>query len=127
MSAPRRKVEHFPHALVGEFISHSGREFMLTRAFIYLDSEITITVPDGFVTDFSSVPRGLWNVFPPWEYPEAGVIHDFLYRFPRVGATRSEADRVYRRILDICGCHFVKRQAMWLALRTFGGHAWRGK
>jgi len=44
------------------------------------DSPEVITVPAGFVTDFASIPWGLWNLFPPfgpWARP--AIIHDFLY------------------------------------------------
>lgn len=39
-----------------------------------------IIVPAGFDTDFASVPRGLWNLFPPdGDYVKAAVVHDYLY------------------------------------------------
>jgi Protein of unknown function (DUF1353) len=39
-----------------------------------------IVITKGFVTDFASVPRPLWWVFPQWEiYGHAALLHDFLY------------------------------------------------
>ena len=109
--------------LAGEFIQN-GRKLKLTEKLVFEDKTHTIEVPKDFVTDFNSVPRGLWNVFPPWEYPEAGVVHDYLYRLGL--GTRKEADAIHRRILEHLECPRVKRYAAWVALRVFGGAAWRG-
>lgn len=90
-----------------------------------------MVVPTGFETDFNSVPRGLWNILPPWEYPEAGVVHDYLYKFPEVFTgdstrtlNRGECDDIHRRILDLTGASFFKRQAMWAGIRAGGWKPW---
>lgn len=88
-----------------------------------------IEVPPGFVTDFHSVPRGLWNILPPHENPESGVIHDFLYVVN--GCTRKEADRVHKEVLEVIDkahpgkADGWKRQLMYLGLRVGGWRAWR--
>ena len=42
--------------------------------------ERVIEVPQGFETDFASVPRFFWRVVPPWgRYSPAAVVHDYLY------------------------------------------------
>jgi hypothetical protein len=40
-----------------------------------------ISVPKGFVTDFASIPQGLWSLglSPHGQYSRAAVIHDYLY------------------------------------------------
>ena len=39
-----------------------------------------INVPIGTYTDFASIPRPLWAIFPRWgKYGNAAVIHDWLY------------------------------------------------
>ena len=45
----------------------------------YPDGEC-ISIPEGFETDFTSVPRVFWGLFPPatGNYVQAAVIHDFL-------------------------------------------------
>lgn len=85
---------------------------------------MTIEVPVGFQTDFNSVPIGFWNIFPPWQYPAAGVVHDWLYHNPQ-GRSRGDCDRVHRRLLEILGCPWWKRKAAYLALRVGGSPAWR--
>ena len=114
-------VAHFPHPLQGELF-RNGQTILLTAPFVFQDGDLTVEVPDGFSSDYNSVPRGLWNIFPPWMYPEAGVVHDFLYRYN--GVTRAEADRIHRRILELGGCSWIKRQAAYLALRAAGWVPW---
>lgn len=111
-------------------IENSGRTAVLLEPFTFVDwvdardPRMRIEVPAGFETDFNSVPRGLWNFFPPWEYPEAGVVHDYMYRHPAVDDRRA-ADRVHRRILEVLGCPWWKRWAAYLALRVFGKGPWQ--
>ncbi len=114
-------TSYFPHPLQGEFLDN-GRSFLLTEDFIFEGEAQRIVVPAGFVTDFNSVPRGLWNFFPPWEYPEAGVVHDYLYRYN--GISRADADAIHRRILELKGCPWFKRQAAYYALRIGGSVPW---
>ena len=61
-----------------------------------------ITVPEGFQTDFASVPRFFWRLAPPWgKYSPAAVVHDYLYAtaiFPRV-----VADGVFLAMMQALG------------------------
>jgi hypothetical protein len=53
-----------------------------------------IVVPKGFVTDFASIPQGLWSLGlgPQGRYSRAAVVHDYLYWSQ--GCTRAQADRL---------------------------------
>ncbi len=127
--------DYFPLPLRGE-IFNKGRRIRLLEPFIYQDKEkeLTISIPAEFESDYNSVPVGLWNIFPPWEYPEAAVIHDWLYKHPQgryrtsesedVFLTRPECDAVHRRILELLGASWWKRQAMWAGIRVGGAHSW---
>ncbi|WP_291981945.1 DUF1353 domain-containing protein [Luteitalea sp.] len=123
---------HFPLGpLAGEFYDR-GRKLVLLRSFMFDDGEFPVVVPKHATSDFNSVPRVLWSVFPPWHYPEAGVVHDFLYRNGGrspggdVIYTRAEADEIHRRILQVTGAPWLLRQLAHRALRLFGGGAWKG-
>lgn len=142
-------ANYFPLHLAGEF-SDDGRRLTLDRPFIFEDFEkgIRVEVPAGFQTDFNSVPRPLWGYFPPWQYPEAGVIHDWLYKSPQayfqwksfgdgklgsygfdwfpatVPLERQQCDDIHRRILDLKGCRWTKRQLAYAALRSGGWVPW---
>lgn len=39
-----------------------------------------LTIPKGFRTDLSSVPRLLWALFPPFgDFIRAAIVHDWMY------------------------------------------------
>jgi hypothetical protein len=54
----------------------------------------SIVVPKGFVTDFASIPQGLWSLglTPHGQYSRAAVVHDYLYWSQ--GCSRAQADRL---------------------------------
>lgn len=94
-----------------------------------LGSGETIVVPAGFVTDFSSVPWGLWNFEPPLgRAGKASVVHDLLYKLGGVlpGRTysRAQADDIFREALEVLGVEAWKRAVIWTAVRLAGGGAW---
>ncbi|KKL66348.1 hypothetical protein LCGC14_2145860, partial [marine sediment metagenome] len=75
-----------------------ARLWLVERAFEYRvgseDSTEVVEVPQGFTTDFASVPRVVWWLIPPdGQYTQAAVVHDFLY-FSQT-TTRIEADRIF--------------------------------
>lgn len=103
------------------------------------DSPEAITVPAGFVTDFASIPIGLWNLFPPhgpWARP--AIVHDFLYETSGTGVwegrrcitrladySRSEADGIFREALAVVGVPGWRRTLMYRAVRLGGGSGWK--
>lgn len=82
-----------------------------------------IIVAAGFECDLNSIPRFLWFVSTPADYPEAGVVHDWGYRG---NLRRDVADAVYRETLAALGMGKVRRQSRYLALRVFGRFAYKG-
>jgi hypothetical protein len=85
------------------------------------------------MTDFASIPRGLWNILPPTgEYGKAAVLHDWLYctggldNWARANRfTRAQCDRIFLEAMTILGVCPWKRRLMWLAVRAFGRGAFR--
>ncbi len=86
----------------------------------------SISVPAGFITDFSSIPQAFAWIVRWSKVDVAGVIHDFLYS--RKGKmSRRDADEAWR-LIALQGEHRANRvQAglCWLALRLFGWLAWK--
>lgn len=108
----------------GEFeLSGNGRYLKLTEPFAFEDGDFRIEVPAFFVTDFNSVPRPLWVWFPPWECPEAAIVHDWLYRYPEQ-RKRKACDQIHRRIMEIKGERTSKRNAVYLGIRAGGWRTW---
>lgn len=101
---------------------YERRLFRLSEPFeFYREEDETeiISVPKGFVTDFSSVPKYLW----PIEYPlgpsaKAAVLHDYLY----VNAIKDKAyaDKVFREALKVLGVSTWKRNLLYYAVKFFG-------
>ncbi len=120
--------------MIGSFLTPlhieflDGRTYRLLQGFSYT-TEIgklgVILVPSGFITDFASVPRFFWRLFPPTgEYGKAAVIHDYLYRCcPTV--PRKDCDDVFLEGMACLGVNVVTRNLMYRAVRVFGGVARR--
>ena len=83
-----------------------------------------INVPIGTYTDFASIPRPLWAIFPRWgKYGNAAVIHDWLYwDQPR---SRKEADAIFLEGMEVLEVLKWKRYTIYYAVRWFGCLAWR--
>ena len=116
-------AKHFPLGTVTGQFKNAGRNLCLTDPFRYVDGDLTIDIGAGFETDFNSVPRGLWNFFPPTMYPEAGVVHDFLYRDPR-GFSRNKVDAIHNKIMKIEGASWWLRKGARTGLMLGGWIPW---
>lgn len=102
-----------------------GRLWKLIAPFEYhvgsLESEEVIRVPAGFVTDFASVPRALWGVFPPfWHYGKAAVVHDYCYATQLY--TRKRSDEIFLEAMKVLKVPWLTRHTIYRAVRMFG---WR--
>lgn len=84
-----------------------------------------LTVPAGYVTDLASIPRVLWPIVgSPYDprFAKAATVHDYLYSTKQV--PREEADKELKTLLRLAGVPRWKCQAMYLAVRAFGGLHW---
>lgn len=101
-------------------IKIDARRWRLAAPLVYMSQLIgPIIVPQGFETDFASVPRGLWNLFPPdGSYTAAAVVHDFLYRKTRYN--RARCDSVFLEAMKSLGTNWFARYTIYSAVRAFG-------
>jgi len=77
-----------------------------------------ITVPDGFVTDFASIPRIARFLITGHGHDRwAAVVHDYLYS---VRYDRKMADAIFYEALLISEVNKIKARAMYRAVRTGG-------
>jgi hypothetical protein len=82
-----------------------------------------VVAPEGFVTDFASVPRlPLAYLLAGDTAHEAAVIHDYLYKYNT--CTRAEADAVLDEASASLGEPWWRRQLMWTAVRVGGWVPW---
>jgi hypothetical protein len=78
-----------------------------------------ITVPKGFETDFASVPRLFWSLFPPLgPYSKAAVVHDYLCTCKWVSSI--EAAAIFHEAMLVLKVNRVTAFLLWLAVRLFG-------
>ncbi len=101
------------------------RMWLIDEDLVYY-SEIfagNIVVPTGFVCDLNSIPRPFWVFSPPTDFPHAGIVHDFLYRFNLV--PRAKADAIYREALEACGAGSTRRFIRYWGLRLGGSRAYK--
>ena len=137
-----RITEHFA-------VRGTGKESRFGRAVVELlepmayrvgavGSDEVITVPAGFLTDFASIPWGLWNLFPPlgpWARP--AIVHDFIYATRGDGIygtrrwitretnySRREADDIFLEAMEVVGVPAWRRSIMYRAVRLGGGSGW---
>lgn len=112
----------------------SATRWRLTRPLTWTGTEgDTITVPEGFVTDFATVPRFLhWLFLPYGAYTRAAVLHDWLLHElnrwrkatadtdPEAGPPRinsRDADGMFRVAMRDLGVPWPKRWLGWTAVR----------
>lgn len=90
-----------------------------------------VEVEAGFDTDYASVPRVLWNLYPPdGDYTPAAVIHDALYWHQATKetggqpVTRAEADVCFLEAMEALAIPFARRRMLYRAVRLGGACAW---
>lgn len=100
-----------------------GRYYRLCKNFCVNYRRAVHVVPAGFVTDFASVPRFLWSIFPPHgRYSPAAVFHDWLYQYGPL--TRAGADKAFLESMAALKVPLWQRLAMYAGVRLGGGVAW---
>jgi len=105
----------------------NGKTWVLRKDFSYDVGEEggdeTIKVPAGFITDFASVPRLLWSVFPTWgKYGNAAIIHDYLYW--EQSYSKERADEIFLEAMLVLGVSKAKAKILYNSVKYFGKGAW---
>lgn len=118
----------FRTALITDFVDDENDRLDKPLVFYSGALDREITVPAGFITDYASVPR---LPFAYWlaggTARKAAVVHDFLYRqggtlSPPV--SRQQADAAFLEAMEVSGQPWLRRTAMWAAVRAFGWTAY---
>lgn len=117
---------------------HDARRWEILDPFVFRLGSPTgieyVYVPAGFLTDFASIPRVLWSLWPPTgAYGKAAVVHDALYAWPYVRrvdgpsrrVTKAEADRILLAGMQVLGIGWMTQQVLYRGVQVGGGLAWR--
>lgn len=105
-----------------------GRRWRLLQSFDFASQtlERIVRVPTGFETDFASIPRVLWPIFPPTgPYGKAALVHDALYRTFGL-CSRADADRTLLEAMEALGVNWFTRWTMYTAVRAGGHRSYKG-
>ena len=105
-----------------------GRKRRLEKNLIYYSKSLNqmVAVPEGFITDFASVPRAFWSVMPPsGKYTKAAVLHDYLYQTHLVD--KKTADNIFKEAMEVLGVSKFKIWSMYSAVKFFGASSYKNK
>ena len=105
----------------------ASRPWRLMRDVVYEtnDGEL-IVAPEAMLTDFASIPRWLWWLWPPYDptYGKAAVIHDWLYQMagqiPGRTYLRREANLIFMESMESLGAGYFRRHTLFNAVELFG-------
>jgi len=122
---------HFPDELEirdGGFIGGT-RWFVLSHYYRCITSHGTVTIPTGFRTDGASIPKAFHNIIGPLgSYFPAAIFHDWAYTRSSNGyfpADRKIADDVFKELMFNVGIPWLTREAIYRAVRLFGGRSYK--
>jgi hypothetical protein len=100
---------------------YKNKGYIILEDYNYKDGSVDIWIPRSFYYDGASIPSLLWfllyNPFDP-VVMEAALIHDWLYSTKVVN--RSIADRILKTKLKDDGADWLRRNLIWLGVRSFG-------
>lgn len=91
------------------------------------ENEEYICVPHDFITDLASVPKILWNIYPPFGlYGKAAVLHDFLYQTLGIDGkyTRTQCDAMFLDGMKALKVGWLNRHNIYWGVRIGGGFTW---
>lgn len=84
--------------------------------------------PKGFVTNFASIPRIFWTIYPPvGNYDAAAVIHDGGYSHIlttkdgiKINTVKHVIDNIFYECLRVCKVNRFNAKLMYMLVRRFG-------
>jgi hypothetical protein len=85
------------------------------------DPDNIIYIPEGFRTDFGSVPSIFQPIIKPvGKHGKACLVHDFLcIHGKEYGITRKEADELFLEAMEALEVGWLKRHTMYRAVRLY--------
>lgn len=87
-------------------------------------SPVLVFVPAGFTTDLASIPRVFQSIVPKLgHHIRPAIVHDYCYE-GHTDLTRKEADAMFLDGMKSTKVNFVRRWAMWAAVRVGGTGKW---
>ena len=96
--------------------------YTLLKEVVYKDGDVEYRVPEGYVTDFASVPRAIsWFAPNSGQYNPAAIVHDYLITdvLEKQHAIESNrVDEIFRLAMQEVGVPWYRRWVMWAGVRA---------
>jgi hypothetical protein len=111
---------YVPHI---DFLDSNDFAVTVNYAYVIGSTDKAIVVPQGFVTDFASIPWGLrWLLAKQGRYSRAALVHDYLY-WSQI-CTKKQADNIL--MIAMKESHVVGWQRFFIyeGVSLAGGGAW---
>lgn len=88
-------------------------------------TEGKVVIPEGFVTDYASIPSWAAHFGFPKRGPSdaAAAIHDYFYWMQK--CSRREADKLMRLAMKESQVDWFRRNVIYFMVRAFGCFAWK--
>jgi hypothetical protein len=119
---PTWKAENAP---ILQLFQGDGEHFVLREPLRYVIKRTgrAIIVPEGFVTDFASVPKwGRAVISPLGRHSVPAIVHDFLYWEQK--CTREQADLILYDAMEEYKSTWFEKHTVYRAVRLGGQGAW---
>lgn len=121
------RVDRVKEAVGQDVLPGDDRLWILGQKLTFQVNGRPFVVPKGFTTDGASVPylAQVLTGWKPWDEPQrwGAIVHDWLYCEP--GTFRHFADQAFRGVLRSEGASWLRRTAMYWAVRVGGRPAFR--
>lgn len=118
----------------GDLWEYRGTEKALGADYVYkpyLQSDFTVKIEPGYKMDGASSPKAAWTItgfLPRGIHDPAALVHDKLYEdkgnHNGQTYTRKEADRIFLKMLQLCGVKSWHSRIAYIAVRAGGWYYW---
>ena len=108
----------------GDYLPPKFKTFRLGEDLRYTrDGELIFTIPEGLITDFASIPKIFRSIVSKdGPHKPCAILHDYLYFTGEVSKKR--ADRYFLESMKEEKVFWLKRKAMYYAVKFGGFSAW---
>tara|TARA_B100000929_G_scaffold16573_1_gene13173 strand:- start:151 stop:663 length:513 start_codon:yes stop_codon:yes gene_type:complete len=129
----RLEIRPVPRNVNAPWLDPKANKIKLTKDFVFrvVDRkrkiDEIIVVPQGYYSDWSSIPRLLW-IFYPSNYTEAregAVAHDYIYSHLHWYFSKKFADELLRAFMQRQGAPEMAQTAFYWSVRVGGGGGWK--
>jgi hypothetical protein len=119
-----------PFKVIVHNVPLKEKPFEISGSFNYYSEVVkglVINIPDGYRTNFASVPSIFYPFIPPvGRYSKATVVHDWLIEHKKgLGISYSDINKIFEEAMEILNVSKLKRKIMYWGVQyywKFGRH-----